>query len=106
MTRVDSPGRGFIVDQRTLAALNVASHVRNPTSSYGDSSFVVQVTPKGAILLEYDMGPGEYVEVARHIDSIQQVVAASINASQIVLALPAGKLVILNVDGHNLRMVV
>jgi DNA damage-binding protein 1 len=75
---------------------------------YIDSSLVVQVTKNGAVLVEYDMALGEYTKVGDRWEpggvgrgtgwSGRTVVAAAVNASQIVVALSGARLVLLNLS--------
>ncbi|KAJ6466487.1 CPSF A subunit region-domain-containing protein [Mycena sanguinolenta] len=104
---------------RTLAARNVkrgvvqeaikrGNVIITPQSTkYEDTALVVQVTSDGAFLLEYDMGMGGFTQLQKH-DITKggdtpgvQVVAASINAAQILLALNNGRLIWLEVDRRN-----
>jgi DNA damage-binding protein 1 len=94
---------GLIFHSRTVSFGNVARRISdgNGKSQYVNSSLVVQVTPNGAFLLEYDMGMRTYVQHARWEQRGTEVVAASINPSQVVLALNVGKLVVLNITPDN-----
>jgi DNA damage-binding protein 1 len=72
---------------------------------YLNGSLVVQVTSKGAYLLEFDMGLGEYTCVgdwlaASNAGGGSEVVAASVNSTQIVLALNGGRIVTLFVEAE------
>ncbi|KAF8208666.1 mono-functional DNA-alkylating methyl methanesulfonate N-term-domain-containing protein [Mycena galopus ATCC 62051] len=107
---------GF-VPGRTFAARNVQRGVVQQeikrgnviitpeTTKYEDTALVVQVTSDGAFLLEYDMGIGAFAQVAQYDATKRggglQVVAASINATQILLALNNGTLLWLEVDRRN-----
>ena len=95
----------------TLAAGNISRRVVSSTggkatSSYIDSSLVVQVTPKGIRVVEFDealsifhiVGDGWSLDVddLDHSWTGKEVVAASVNASQFVLALSDGRLALFN----------
>lgn len=67
---------------------------------------MVQVTPRGAFLLEYDVVMGTYVQHSRWEERGREVVAASVNPSQVVLALNGGRLVALNITQENVFNVV
>ena len=94
---------GLVSHSRTLSFGNVARRITdgNGKSKYVNSSLVVQVTPNGAFLLEYDMTMGTYVQHTRWEQRGTEVVAASVNPSQVVLALNVGKLVVLNITQDN-----
>ena len=94
---------GLIFHSRTVSFRNVARRIAdgNGKSQYVNSSLVVQVTPNGAFLLEYDVAMRTYVQHARWEQRGTEVVAASINPSQVVLALNVGKLVVLNITQDN-----
>lgn len=78
------------------------------TSIYVNSSLVVQVTKQGMRLAEYDMALGQYTKVGDGWtpEIVQggygwdgrEVVAASVNASQFVLALNGARLVLMNLS--------
>ena len=111
-TTVSSVGgsdKGFL-SSRTLAVSNIQRRIPGPPSAYVDSSLVVQVVPEGLLLLNYDPGLREYTRVGDlwTLDKFsdgnsswagREIVAADINASQIVIALSRGRLVQLNLDG-------
>ncbi|KAJ6620776.1 CPSF A subunit region-domain-containing protein [Mycena sp. CBHHK59/15] len=104
---------------RTLAALNIQrmdvvaqikrgnTIITPATIRYADAPLVVQVTSKGAFLLEYDMGLqkfsriAEYDVMSRESENGEkvEVVAASINPGQILLALSGGSLICLEAPG-------
>ncbi|KIK96855.1 hypothetical protein PAXRUDRAFT_10541 [Paxillus rubicundulus Ve08.2h10] len=115
-TTVSSVGgsqNGFMTSCRTLAVSNIRRRIlkdRSPSSVYIDSSLVVQVVPKGLLLLNYDPAMREYTRIGDlwTLDKFadgngswagREIVAADINASQIVIALNYGRLVLLNLDG-------
>lgn len=73
------------------------------TSSYKDSSLVVQITPEKVHLVKYDAALGLFASSGKDWDAKQQgrsIVAASINASQFVIGLSGGRLTLLNL-GEN-----
>lgn len=97
------------MDMPTLALSNFRKRVLiGKTSTYQNSSYVVQVTPKGVYLLDYDLPLGEYAQVGKpwtpdnflegdggvRSRETLEIVAASINASQITVALNGGRLAI------------
>lgn len=99
---------GLVFDSPTLAFGNIARRITdaNGKSSYANSQLVVQVTPRGAFLLEYDVVMGTYVQHSRWEERGREVVAASVNPSQVVLALNGGRLVALNITQENVFNVV
>ena len=123
ISRVVSGSTGFILNHPTLAVRNVARRFRDKadhvSSSYADSSLVVQVTPKVLILLEPDLLTGEYTEAGESwtpenseflrqyppdgMDS--EIVAASINPSQFLLGLSGGIIVLLNLNENRFQVV-
>jgi DNA damage-binding protein 1 len=103
-----SSKNGLMTNLRTLAFGNVARRVAdaNGKSTYVNSPLVVQVTPRGALLLEHDMTLGTYVQHASWGLQGMEVVAASVNPSQVILALNGGKLVALSIAQNNTFQVV
>jgi DNA damage-binding protein 1 len=99
---------GFVFNSPTLAFGNVARRVidANGKSNYVNSPLVVQVTPWGAFLLEDDMMMGTYVQHARWEEQGIEVVAASVNPSQVILALNGGGLVALKIEDNAFKVVV
>ncbi|KAJ7134358.1 CPSF A subunit region-domain-containing protein [Mycena epipterygia] len=111
LEQVETVSVGF-APGRTLAARNIqrvkihdAKKKGNTTleperTEYLDSSLVIQVTSNGAFLLEFEMDTftqiHEYDVTSRGEE--RQVVAASINPTQAVLALDNGKLLCLTVN--------
>jgi DNA damage-binding protein 1 len=76
---------------------------------YVDSSLVVQVTKTGVWLAEYDMALGQYTKagdgwVPGRVQGVgsgwngRTIVAAGVNASQVVVALSGARLVVLNLN--------
>ncbi|KAJ7242817.1 mono-functional DNA-alkylating methyl methanesulfonate N-term-domain-containing protein [Mycena haematopus] len=111
-----APGRTFAARNVQRGVVQEARKRGNvpitpETIKYEDTALVVQVTSDGAFLLEYDMGIGGFTQVHKHDITERgdtpglQVVAASINATQTLLALNNGKLVWLEVDRRNMLVV-
>ncbi|EPQ54734.1 hypothetical protein GLOTRDRAFT_116530 [Gloeophyllum trabeum ATCC 11539] len=105
-----STAGGFATDTRTLAVGNLARRMRKPGqagSSYSDSPLVVQVTPGKVILSEFDQALGTFSRTGEEWvpQSLKErhgeIVAASVNASQVVLGLSGGRLVVLNLDDND-----
>ena len=106
ISRVDAISSGFVTHLPTLATCNI-SRV-NDVSSNADSPFVVQVTQKEVILLEFEMSFNEYTQVGEKwtpddlkTANPREIVAASVNPSQIVLGLSGVILVLLNLSENN-----
>lgn len=118
-TMVSSVGgsdRGFL-SSRTLAVSNIQWRIPrdgSTPSAYVDSSLVVQVVPEGILLLNYDSSLREYTRIGDlwTLDKFsdgnianwanREIVAADINASQVVIALKHGRLVQLSLEGDRL----
>jgi DNA damage-binding protein 1 len=91
----------------TLAVSNIARRiVKGKQSTYVNSSLVVQVTPRGAFLLEFNIATREFTQLAgwelleegvKSNAKPLEIVAASVNPSQVVLALTGGRLITLTV---------
>ncbi|OCH88473.1 hypothetical protein OBBRIDRAFT_780096 [Obba rivulosa] len=109
ITQLDTSADGFITSAPTLAVMNIPRRISTNnagriTSSYVDSSLVVQVTPGKITLLEYDAALGLFSSVGDGWDPKSQgalgggrhIVAADANASQIVVGLSGGRLCLLN----------
>ncbi|PBK75055.1 hypothetical protein ARMSODRAFT_929129 [Armillaria solidipes] len=91
---------GFVTDTPTLCVYNITAREVG-TSSYNSSSMIVQVTPRGAFLLD------KFIQIDHWKPTGGvEVVAASVNASQVLLALAAGQLLTLKVDNKRLVQVV
>jgi DNA damage-binding protein 1 len=99
----ESSTTGLVFHSPTLAFGNVARRIIDATgkSNYVNSSLAVQVTPRGAFLLEYDVVMGTYVQHARWEQRNMEVVAASVNPSQVILALNGRRLVALSIAQDN-----
>ncbi|RXW24467.1 hypothetical protein EST38_g1372 [Candolleomyces aberdarensis] len=106
LVQLSDTGKGLKTNERTLAFGNIQ---RRGTvagkASYFDSNQVVQVVKSGVYLLEYDRALEGYIEKARYLPqdlrltgNITEIVAASINASQIAVAFNGGLVVLLNVN--------
>lgn len=101
---------GLVADQHTLALANVMRRLPGVSgaSAYSDSSFVIQVTPVGIYALEMDpeLGTTSFIGSLVLEETTawkgKRVVAASINASQVVIALEGGVIASfsLNEYGH------
>ncbi|GLB38302.1 putative CPSF A subunit region [Lyophyllum shimeji] len=100
---------GLITNLPTLAFGNVTHRVKGPSgkANYLNSQLVVQVTRQGATLLQYDVATGLFQQVAGWTLNGLQVVAASVNPSQVLLALNGGRLVCLGMeDGKTFHPIV
>lgn len=99
----------FITREPTLAIGNIRGRVyrkgvpgKDASSEYLNSSLVVQVTAQGATLYDYDEGLQQYGQqgdgwlLEKTKWKGRKVVAADINASQFVLGLSGGTMVVLN----------
>jgi DNA damage-binding protein 1 len=98
----------FATDVPTIALANVLRRVEvNGKGQYDDSSFVVQVTSSEIRLLEHNEGGAVPFTLVRSWapaaagEGDREIVAASINPSQIVLGLKGGKLCVLALDPKN-----
>lgn len=113
VTHVESSSAGFDTSAPTLAACNITRRVRTAsggktTTTYQDSPLVVQVTSRGVFLYEYDEVVNVFHPVGRgwlpdQLDATWRgrvIVAASVNASQVVLGLSRGRLALLSL-GEN-----
>ena len=94
---------GLRSNQPTLAFSNFC---RRQNGAYVNSSLVVQVIPSGAFLLEWDSSLNIYVERASwEVKSAPpsnnkplEIVAASVNGSQVALALSGGNITVLCIE--------
>ncbi|KAF8158252.1 mono-functional DNA-alkylating methyl methanesulfonate N-term-domain-containing protein [Crassisporium funariophilum] len=99
---------GLVAKQPTLAFSNIYERVNG---IYQDSSLVVQVVPTGAFLLQWDFELIAYVEraswevknIATSNARTPEIVAASINASQVALALNGGHRVVLCIENNAIQ---
>ena len=102
VTRVDPATDGLLASAPTLALRNVPRRTTtNGKSAYVDSSLVVQVTPQKVRLVEYNAALGLFSLVSEGWDAQKEgrsIVAADINASQIVLGLERGRLALFNMS--------
>ena len=100
-----APYSGLVTEKPTLAFSNFYKRLE---SQYVDSSLVVQVVPSGVFLIEWDAIMGNYME--RHAWKVEdtpsydakprEIVAASINGSQVALALSGGRRVLLCIENN------
>jgi DNA damage-binding protein 1 len=102
----DGTVEGLRTNESTIAFSNVAQRAlgKDGKATYKNSSLVVQVTGSCASLLEFDEGLQTYMKIDRWEvkanapeDPAVEIVAASINSSQVALATTGGKLVLLSV---------
>ncbi|EMD31691.1 hypothetical protein CERSUDRAFT_109269 [Gelatoporia subvermispora B] len=114
ITQLDSSADEFITTAPTLAVANIPRRVSTNasgrvSSSYVDSSLVIQVTPEKITLLEYGAALGLFSLVGEGWDPKSQgaiggrrrIVAADVNASQIVVGLDGGKVCLLNLADNS-----
>lgn len=92
---------GLATNQRTLAFGNVMRRLDNGGYSALNSQLVVQVTPEGVLLLDYDMTLDVYEHCGGFKPDNATVVAADVNSSQVLLALSNRHLVLLSVQQNN-----
>jgi len=110
----DNAIEGLKMHEPTIAFSNVSQRVKGQDgkAQYVNSSLAVQVTASCLSLLELDEGLQSYVmcdtwEVKENAleDPSAEIVAASINSSQIALAVSGGKKVLLSVaENKKLRV--
>lgn len=109
ITYVESSSGGFVTNTRTLCVSNMVKRVfANGEASYSSASLVVQITSKGAYLLDYDMALQEYTQECHWNPSGEglkppEIVAASVNASQVLLALSNGRLTCLVLENSRFK---
>ncbi|KAI0695725.1 CPSF A subunit region-domain-containing protein [Cytidiella melzeri] len=108
LMRIDPESTALITDQPTFALANIPRRVQRVSSTgsisaYSDSAYIVQVTPNCVNLVEYDATVRAYNRVGERWTPDQgstrhgcEIVAASLNASQFIVALRGGTLVYLN----------
>ncbi|THG98601.1 hypothetical protein EW026_g3605 [Hermanssonia centrifuga] len=106
-THLDASLAGFLTDTPTLASANIAKRVTvNNKSTYIDSHFVVQVTSTCVTLIEYDSALQVFdrtretwvPEQHNPLWKSKEIVAASLNSSQFLVALSGGTIVLLNLN--------
>ncbi|KAH9942902.1 CPSF A subunit region-domain-containing protein [Amylocystis lapponica] len=115
--RLDPSADGFVVSRPTLALSNIPKRVTTNnagrmTSSYVDSSLVVQITPEKVNLVQYDAALGLFSSVGKWEPSMpgqgwigRSIVAASVNNGQFILGLSGGRLVLLSlVEGSQFQV--
>lgn len=111
VTRLNPEVAGLTLDKPTIALANIRKRLlKGGKSTYSDSSCIVQVTAGAVTLVEYDsqlemfhrVGPSWTPGSQESAWMGRRIVAASINPSQIVVALSGGAVVLLNLndDGH------
>ncbi|KAF8630852.1 hypothetical protein AX17_005211 [Amanita inopinata Kibby_2008] len=107
---------GLRTDVPTLAFANVVRRVypSGASSPYENSSLAVQVTPHGVFLLQLDTVIGAYSEMDRWVPENpdmfggkqRDIGAASVNVSQVAVAVNGGTLVMLTIaEKDKLRMI-
>lgn len=102
----NSTTKGLITSEPTIAFANVAQRVKGQDGKfkYMNSPLTVQVTSGGVSLLELDEGLQVYSQI-NHWDVKTivcgephiEVVAASVNPSQVALAISGGRLILLSI---------
>lgn len=117
-SKLEAADNSFVTTAPTLALSNmtrrtVSTSGGKTTSSYVDSALVVQVTSNGIRVLSYEEGTGVFHVVGDgwspnnldHSWQGREVIAASVNPSQIVLALSRGRLALFNLtDDKNVKL--
>ncbi|GJE83978.1 DNA damage-binding protein 1 [Phanerochaete sordida] len=108
LTRVDASVAGFVTNVPTIAVANIPLRAtQQGTSTYVDSSLVVQVTSHGLNLVEYDPALGSFSKVGNGwslqqqpnpLWKVKEIVAASINPSQFAVALNGGSVLLFNLS--------
>lgn len=98
----------MITDQSTLALSNVPARVsQHGRPTYVDSSLVVQVTPQGINVVEYDAVLGTFSKIGNGWNVQQQsnplwrsreIVAASINPTQVAIGLSGGAVILFGLN--------
>jgi DNA damage-binding protein 1 len=116
ITHLDPSSTGFITNAPTLALSNIPRRLPKSrgqyTSTYVNSTLVVQVTTTAVILVEDEMGLGMYTRVGQQWtpESMttkdqrwrdREIVTASVNQSQIVLGLSGSRLALLNINDRD-----
>ncbi|KAF7790799.1 hypothetical protein EIP86_001756 [Pleurotus ostreatoroseus] len=110
-TRLTPESASFILDKPTIALGNVRKRaIVGGKSTYADSNRIVQVTPHAVTLVEYDpvletfhrVGPYWTPGTHNVAWAAREIVAASVNATQVVIALSGGAVAVLNLNenGH------
>ncbi|KDQ62210.1 hypothetical protein JAAARDRAFT_121297 [Jaapia argillacea MUCL 33604] len=98
---------GFVTTLPSLAVSNVSRRsIQSGRSTYGDSPWIVQVTREKVVLVEFDANLGSFSATGEQWFSTKlpgnlverEILAASVNANQIVVALTGGTLILLNLD--------
>ena len=104
-THIDSSSAGFVLDEPTLAMRNVRKRVIvDGRSTYGDSPWIVQVTAHAMTLVEYDPVSQMFSRVSTWtVEGTErwkgrEIVAASVNPSQFIIALSRGVIALFNLE--------
>lgn len=117
-SKLEAADNSFVTTTPTLALSNmsrrkITTSGGKTTSSYVDSTLVVQVTSNGIRVLAYEEGTGIFHVVGGgwspdsldHSWQGREVIAASVNPSQIVLAFSRGRLALFNLtDDKNVNL--
>ncbi|KAI8986077.1 CPSF A subunit region-domain-containing protein [Trametes punicea] len=115
ITNVDPSAAGFVTRVPTYALGNIPRRQTMTSggrtiSSYVDSSLVVQSTPEGVHLVEYDAALHTFSAVGQGWDPKKssetglvgkEVVAAAMSPSQFVVGLSGGRLALLNLGAND-----
>ncbi|KAG6854676.1 hypothetical protein C0991_003324 [Blastosporella zonata] len=95
---------GLVTDVPTLALGNVPRRVNHGQRTHQHSQLVVQVTKRGARLLEYDNVSMTYHTIGEWEQTGCEVVVADVNASQVFLAFKGGRLAGLVIEDRGFRL--
>lgn len=100
LTEEDFPGVRF--NERTLAASNVLKRSTQPgeKSHYEGSSYIVQVTSTEVSVINM---ASRNRESCWRPPNGSTIILADISPSQICVAMPEGKIVLLKLDGDNIK---
>ncbi|KAI0311510.1 CPSF A subunit region-domain-containing protein [Amylostereum chailletii] len=96
--RIESAQGGFVTNEPTLVARNIANRVINQArkTSYQNSPWIVQVTPRRILVVEHDDVLDTNTQLANWLPPNEsEIVAAALNPSQLVIALSRGALMFL-----------
>jgi DNA damage-binding protein 1 len=111
----DSSSIGFVTNQPTLAVANCCQRsTKNRDQSismYSDAN-IVQVTPAGVTILEFDSISGSYLKTGQQWTSDlmgardsswknREIVAASLNPSQILLGMKGSRATLFELDNRD-----
>ncbi|EKM59045.1 uncharacterized protein PHACADRAFT_181065 [Phanerochaete carnosa HHB-10118-sp] len=108
VTRIDPSATELVTNRPTIAVANIPRRTtQQNASTYINSSLVVQVTPQGLNLVEYDVALGAFNKVGdgwslqkqeNPLWRAKEIVAASINPSQFAVALNGGTFLLFNLS--------